>query len=148
MASRWDLLFDQKPVPILEHLCEEVSKLLAKELAKWPLAVQDLDLDVGGAVAPWVLGEVPRPGDRVFREAFRLARWDLAHEVDAYDDYMRNQRWSAVGLTAEDKPALLFISRWLLEQLTSLREATEGRVKRRELLDILERTERRAFLVL
>jgi hypothetical protein len=142
MASRWDLLFEIKPVPILEHLVSEASKLLANDLRRWPLPVQELDLETGKKFAALATGQAPRPADGVFREAFRLARWDLGHELSAYDEYMRNERWAQAGLVPSDKPALLFVSRWLLDQMTSLREATEGRVQKHALLELLDRTER------
>ena len=40
---------------------------------------------------------------------------------------------------------LLFLSRFMAEQLLGLAEATEGRVTRPHLLDVLDRTERYFF---
>ncbi len=142
-TSRWERLLDQKPIPVREHLIEETSQLLARELARWPLAVEELDLATGRDVAELLAPEAPRPDARVFREALRLARWDLGRETDAYDDYMRNARFTSAGLTAKDRPALLFIGRWLLEQLFALGEATDGRLRRADLTAILDRVERR-----
>jgi hypothetical protein len=76
-------------------------------------------------------------------ESLRLATWELQREFDAYDDYMRNKRWEERGLTAADKPALLFVSRWLVEQLLALSESTEGRVGRPLLIRCLASTRRR-----
>jgi hypothetical protein len=143
MPSRWDHLFEQKPVALMDHLAEEVSTLLATDLKKWPLPLVEIDLEAGKAFTPWALGEEPRPSPVVFHEGFKLARWDLCHETEAYDDYFRNQRWAELGLTAHDKPALMFLGRWLLDQLTALREATQNRVNRSGLLRILERTEKK-----
>jgi hypothetical protein len=145
VPSRWDLLLDRKPVDLQEHLVEEVSKLLAADLDGWPLPIQELDLETGRRFSGLVTGEVPRPAEAVFTESFRLARWELEREVAAVDDYMRNERWAQAGLAPADKPALLFISRWLTEQLLSLSEATEGRVKRPRLVDCLDRIRRRAL---
>ena len=141
MAGRWDHLFDAKPVPLLEHLLQEVSKLLAKDLARWPPPLQEVE---PGSVAAQLLAEPgPRPAPRVYREAFRLARWDLAREFDAYDDYMRNERWRAAGLAPAERPVVLFLSQWLVEQMLGLAEATEGRVKRPQLQQCLDLTEQR-----
>jgi hypothetical protein len=143
MASRWDFLLDQKPVPLAELLLDEVSKLLAKDLAGWPLPIQELDAETGRRFQPLLEPESQRPGEPVFAEAFRLTRWEIERNIDAIDEYMRNQTWSEHGLTAEDKLALLFVSRWLVEQLLSLREAVEGRISRPQLVDCLERARRR-----
>jgi hypothetical protein len=147
MPSRWDHLFDRKPVSLTEHLVEEVSKLLAADLAQWPLPVQELDVATGRAFAPLLDAKSARPSDPVFTEAVRLARWDLERQVDASDDYVRNRRWMEHGLTPEDKLALLFISRWLVEQLLALREATEGRISRKMLVDCLDRMGSRSKIV-
>jgi hypothetical protein len=136
--SRWDLLLDTKPVSLLRHLLDQVPGLLAKDLSQWPLPIQELDPETGRRYAPLLDPASVRPGKEVFAEAFRLARWELERDVEAVDDYMRNQRWAAHGLTAEAKLALLFISRWLVEQLLSLREATHGKVTRVQLVECLD----------
>ena len=78
----------------------------------------------------------------MFREAFRLARWDLSREFEAFDDYIRNMRFVAAGLGPDSRPLLLFLSRFMTEQALGLNEATEGRIDRRRMLQVLERTER------
>jgi hypothetical protein len=138
MPSRWDFLLDQKPVPLLDHLVVEAARLLADELGRWPLAVQELDAATGASLAPFLEAGSRRPPEAVFGEALRLARWDLDREHEAYDDYVRNRRYLASGLSEADKPALLFISRWVLEQLFALADATEGRVDRRALGRVLD----------
>ena len=138
MPSKWDAVLEQKPVPLSEHLLVECSKLFARDLSTWPPPLDE----VAGSAAALLAGQPARPGEGLMREAFRLARWDLTHALDAYDDYMRNQRWAEAGLTAADKPMLLFMSRFIFEQLQGLVEATEGRVNRKALLRVLDLTER------
>lgn len=141
MPSRWDLLLDQKPIPIMEHLIEEAGKLLAKDFSRWPLPIEALDetgLQFEQAIAP---GK-PAPSLTAYCEAFRLARWELEREILAIDDYMRNRRYLEHGLAPEDRALIQLLSRYVVEQLLALSEATEGRVKRSQLLQILERIER------
>jgi hypothetical protein len=140
--TRWDLILERKPIPVLEHLLEEVSKLFAKELAAWPPQVTEFDAQTGAAVAALLAERPQRPDARVYAEALTLTRWDLAREFDALDDYWRNARFAAAGLTVADKPVLLFLSRFMAEQLLSLGEATSGRVTRARMLDVLARVER------
>jgi hypothetical protein len=147
MPSRWDSLLETKPIPVLDQLLEEVAKLLAKELAQWPPPVQELDLDVGGTFAPLFLEHPPRPSQAVYDEALRLSRWELEREFDAYDDYMRNKRYLERGLAPTDRLALLFLNRWLVEQMLGLGEATEGRVKRPQMRQILDKVEAKLRLV-
>ena len=143
MASRWDYLFETKPVPLMDHLLEEVAKLLAKDLQSWPPPVQELALEVGGQFAPLFTEPSVRPAPALYDEALRLSRWELAREHDAYDDYMRNKRYLAHGLAPTDRLALLFLNRWLVDQMLGLGEATEGRVNRRLMQQCLDRLEAR-----
>jgi len=147
MASRWDYLFETKPVPMMDHLLEEVAKLLAKDLQQWPPPVQEIDLDVGGQFAPLFTEPPPRPAEAVYDEALRLTRWELERELEAYDDYMRNKRYLARGLAPTDRLPLLLLNRWLVDQMLGLGEATEGRVNRRLMLKCLERLEARRRLI-
>ncbi|MBU8899253.1 hypothetical protein DRW03_04450 [Corallococcus sp. H22C18031201] len=143
MPSRWDHLFDLKPVALIDHLLDEVAKLLAKDLQTWPPPVQELDLDTGGAFASLFTEPRPRPAAAVYTEALRLTRWELTREFDALDEYVRNKRYLERGLVSEDRLPLLFLSRWLTEQMLGLGEATEGRVKRAHMQNCLERLEAR-----
>ena len=142
MPSRWDHLLDRKAVPLLDHLVDEAGRLLAAELRRWPLPVQEVEATARAKLGTLLAVDSPRPAEPVFAEALRLVRWDLAREHEAYDDYVRNQRYLERGVAEPDKPALLFISRWVLEQLLALSEATEGRVDRRALTRVVERAER------
>lgn len=138
MPSRWQHLLERKPIPIIDHLVEEVSKLFADSMRGWPLEVDDAD----PATLALLAAHPVRPGDGTFREAFRLARWDLGREFDAFDDYIRNVRWVAVGLGPDERPMLLFLCRFMTEQALGLNEATEGRINRARMVRVLERTER------
>ena len=129
-------------MPLLDHLVDEAARLLASELRRWPLAVEEVDPATGADLAPLLEPGSRRPPDVVFQEALRLAGWDLAHEHDAYDDYIRNRRYAGHGIADADRPALLFIARWLMEQLFALAHATEGRVDRRALARVLAGLER------
>lgn len=138
MPSRWQHLLETKPIPVIDHLVGEVSKLFADSLRAWPVLVEDAD----PITAALLEAHPKRPDDQTFREAFRLARWDLAREFDAFDEYIRNMRFVAAGLAPDSKPLLLFLSRFMTEQALGLNEATEGRIDRRRMLQVLERTER------
>jgi hypothetical protein len=138
MSNRWERLLDKKPIPLLEHLLAEVARLLTKELRGWPLNVLELDVATGGAFVDLLAKDAPRPPKEVFTEALKLARWDLERASDATDDYFRNRRYLTAGVADADRPALLLVSRWLVEQLLSLGEATEGRVKRADMAGVLD----------
>lgn len=144
MPSRWDHLFEARPGPLVEHLLEEVARLLVKDLAHWPPPVHEVDaLTAPPALAALLSGEHPRPGGAVYREALHLARLELQRELEAYDDYVRNKRYLERGLAPTDRAALLFLDRWLVEQMLALGESTQGRLKRPQLVRCLELVERK-----
>jgi len=134
MSARWERLLDQKPVSLLDHLIVEAGKLIAQDFVRWPLEIEPEP----GTTPPAALEREHAPTPALYREAVRLARWDLSAELDAYDDYMRNHRYLARGLAEEARPTLLLLSRWLVEQLSVLGEHTHGRVNRRRKLECLE----------
>lgn len=136
--SKWDLLLAAKPIPVQEHLLLECSRLFANDLGQWPLPMVESDSGTAALVAASPL----RPGPIVFREAFRLARWELEHNFEAQDEYHRNRRWQEAGLTASERPLLMLIGRFVEEQLLGLAEATQGRIKRPALLRLLDLTEK------
>jgi hypothetical protein len=141
MSTRWERLLDTKPIPLQAHLLEEVARLLDAEFRAWPPNVEELDVATGGGFVDFLSADAPRPPKEAFAEALRLTRWELQRENDAIDDYFRNRRYREAGLEEAGRPALLFLGRWLLEQLLSLGEATEGRVKRPDMVRVLDRLE-------
>jgi hypothetical protein len=142
VSNRWERILDQKPVPLQQHLLDEAAKLLLVELGRWPLEIEEIDALTGAGIAELVSPDSPPPSPAVFPAALRLVRWELEREHDAYDDYMRNRRYQEAGIPERERPVLLFVSRWILEQLDELSDATEGRVDRRAMLGLVERLDR------
>ncbi len=138
--SKWDLVLERKPTPLVDHLVGELGTLFADELGRWPPAVEELE---AATLATLLEAHPTRPERRAYEAAFTLARWELEHEVEAIDDYFRNHRYLEAGLDAAQRPLVLFLSRLVLEHLLALGEAS--RLKRPRLLEVLERT-RSAFL--
>jgi len=142
VSNRWERVLDQKPVPLREHLLDEAARLLLGDLGRWPLPIDEVDPRTGTGVAEHLGPEAPRPSPAVLPEALKLVRWELGRDHDAYDDYMRNRRYQEAGVPERERPVLLLVSRWVLEQLLALSEATEGRVDRPALLGVVDRLAR------
>jgi len=52
---------------------------------------------------------------------------------------MRHKRYLERGVAPGDRQTLLFISRWLVEQLLALGESTTSRINRKLMLECLTR---------
>ena len=141
---RWERLLDLKRLTLVDALMTEVSKIMAEELLRdWPPQVEGLDVDIGREFSAIFAVGSKRPPQAAFTIALRLARWDLERNFDAYDDFMRNRRYEAEGLVEADRIAILFLCRWLVEQMLSLGDATDTRVKRKDMVVTLDRLEKR-----
>lgn len=140
--NKWERLLDSKPRPILEHLVAEAATLFCTELRCWPPSIDEFDPQTGQGLETMLRERPEQPDPRVYAQAFRLTRWDLSRDFDAIDEYWRNHRHLEAGLTMPDKPMILFLARFMTEQLLGLSEATQGRVTRLRLLDALALIER------
>jgi hypothetical protein len=143
MTSRWDLLLDKKPVPLIEHLLDEAAKFFTDQLSAWPPELLELDLPTGRETAALIEATPKRPRDQIWHEAFELARWDLNRDFEIFDEYMRNRRYLEKGLSEAERPLVLFLSRLLTEHALGLNEATQGKVNREKMVELLHRTEKR-----
>lgn len=142
MRQRWDYLYDLRPVPLASHLVAEAAKLIADRLIGWPPPIEGWSSEREQRRFEALVGPgSARPDDAILREAFLLARWELLNDVERVDDYMRNERWRA-HMARDGLDALVFLSRYLTEELLSLSEATEGRIRRRQLIECLDAVER------
>lgn len=143
MSSRWDRILDVKRTTLVDQLMTEAAKILWEDLGTWPPPIEEMD-GPGEREFPAVLAAgSPVPPRAAFLEGIRLARFDLRREFEAFDEYVRNRRWSEAGLEDSHKPAILFLTRYLTEALLSLREATGGRAKREDLVLALDRLQKR-----
>jgi hypothetical protein len=142
--GRWDHWLEAKAKPLTEHVLDEVAKILAKDLSGWPPPVAEWSSDADRErFASLFAPAAARPGRITFREAFRLARWEMQRDVQAIDQYMTREQWRSEGVADHEFLALLFVHQWLIEQLLGLNEATEGKIKRTQLEDCLDRCERK-----
>ena len=143
--GRWDFLEGVKAMGAAEAIAGELSKLLAEELARWPLDMEWADAAQAARFAPLEAPGAPRPSNEALRQGFMLARLELLREEDALDYALRNHTLERALPDAADRLAAELVWRWMTETLYELSERTEGRVKRRHLVSCLEQTWRRVL---
>lgn len=141
-AGRWEFLEGVRAIGAAEAIARELAKQLAEELRGWPPAVELGDEPQARKFAPLFASGARRPSAAALREGFRLARWEMQHDLEAIDYYLRNDHAGRAAPDPYDRLALEFVWRYLTEALLVVREATEGRVKRRDLLVALDLAER------
>jgi hypothetical protein len=144
--GRWDFVEELRLLSTAEAIAGELAKQLAGDLERWPPEVEWSDERERARFAPLYALGAARPSRIAFAEGFRLARWELEHEVEAIDDYWRNGRDAVAGGDL-DRLAVRLLWRYLTEAALTVAEATQGRVKRRHLLDCLEQAERRVAMI-
>jgi hypothetical protein len=145
--SKWEriLELEAKPKTLEDQLVDEAAKLLAQELSgPFPPETGGFANDVDAArFAPLFEEPRTRPAEGVFRAAFHLARLELAREFEELDLYLKQQRHLPLAPGERDRLAMLFLARWLTEQLFELKEQLQTQLSRKRLLELLERAELR-----
>jgi hypothetical protein len=134
--GRWDYLYEIGPRPAIDVLLDEAARAFSDDLGRWPPPLEAVD----PSLLPIIEGQRPHP--LAFREAFRLARWDLERDYEAIDRW-QERGWQEAQLNPSEKEAAIFLSRYLTERLFDLAEAVQSRLRRKELLELLARIEAR-----
>lgn len=143
--SRWDFLEGVRPVAAADVIVTEMAKVIAEEITRWPPRVEWTDAASAAKFAPLYKPGTPSPGEAAVREGFRLARWELLHELDAIDYHLRNDQNALGARSVHDRLAVELLWKLLPELLYELTERTENRLKRAHLMACLEQAERRLW---
>ncbi len=129
--SRWDWLEGAKARALPEVIAEELGKVIAAELARWPPDVEWIDENARARLAHLA----DRPAADTWRAGFQLARWELTRESAAAEAWRR-------GAGGDERRAAELIALVVTEAMFDVIERTAGRVKRRHLghtIDVAER---------
>jgi len=141
IAGRYEWLYELRPIPIREKVLEEVTKHILKDLESWPPPVSEwLDARQADRFAP-LYEESTRPPAALFRRSLQLVRWEMLREFEAIDHCMRNRLWEQDEAGPQAEAALLLIWRWLTEILLAVREHSQQKLSREDLVKIVDRLE-------
>ena len=145
--GRWDHLYETKAQPVRDWALGELAAQLEAELAKWPLPGLDWIDETEQTRLRDFLARTEPPPRGTLRVALELARLELLHEIEKVDFFLRSDAAHAllpgVPGQGDSEQAALFLSRWLLESCWSIQEAAPGKLKRRDLVELVERLEKR-----
>ncbi len=137
--GRWDFLYELQPRAAIDVLLDEAAKAFAEDLQHWPPPLEELE-----GVEPRLLATLrgPRPHRLAYTEAFKLARLDLEHEYEAIDRW-QSDGWKSAQLSAAERDAAVFLWRYLTERAFDLNETLQSRLRRRELVTLVDRIEKK-----
>lgn len=134
--GRWDFLYELQPRAALDVLLDEAAKAFAEDLSRWPPPLEGIDPSLAAVL------QGPRPHRLAWAEAFRLARYDLEHDYEAIDRW-QEEGWRAAQLNEADRDAAIFLWRYVTERAFDLNESVQSRLRRRDLVELVDRIEKR-----
>ena len=143
--NRWQHLYDARPRELKDWALDELAGALQKELSAWPPPGLDW-IDVSEQVRLRAVLERPAaPPIGTLRVALELARLELLHEIERIDFFLRGEEKSTLLPDALEEQSALFLARWLVESCLSIQDATPGKLKRKDLVELIERLEKRVL---
>ena len=138
--GRWDRFHEARRQAVGDWLADEVVKTLVADLRGWPPPIYVWnDLDARAKYAEALTPGCPRPPLPLWRDAFRLARWELEREYEAIDHYVRNDHGARVAADARERQCLQLLHAWLTDSCLEILEASI--LKRPALVDCLSQVE-------
>jgi hypothetical protein len=142
-TKRWKHLYETRPRELKDWALDELAGELAKQLAVWPPPGLDwIDITEQARLRP-VLERESRPPIETIRVALELARLELLHQIERVDFFLRSAEKSSLLPDSVEEQSALFVSRWLVEACLSIQDAAPGKLKRKDLVELIERLEKR-----
>lgn len=139
--KRYEPLLEQKPMSGTEAVVDLVAKEIVELLEAFPPAEDSVEWE-DEALAARLRGrlhELPRIDGAMIDLIARLVTWDVEHEVEAVDHFLRNDRHRQAAPTAAHVEVMHLLWRALLEHLYQRKDEAQGILKRKDLVDIMEK---------
>jgi hypothetical protein len=138
--KRYEPLLEAKPVSGDAAVRELVAKELVELFEGFPpeesaIVWEDAALE---RKLKGRLHELPRLDPQFVDVLAQIVTWDLAHENDALDHFLRNDRHRAACPTQAHVDGLMFLWRTVIEHLEARKEEAQGILKRADLPKIVE----------
>lgn len=139
--KRYEPILEQKPMSGAEAVADLVAKEIVELLEAFPPPEESVTWEdpvlaerLGGR-----LHELPRLDGAMVDLLAKLVTWDLEHEIDAIDHLLRNDLHRQAAPTPLHVEAMHLLWRILLEHLYQRKDDAKGILKRKDLVDIIER---------
>ena len=141
--GRWDHIFDGKPRELKEFVLDQVADQLTRDLRAFPPPIDEwLDQSLQDRYRP-VLERVTPPELETFRVGCELARRELLRDYELIDRFCRSPELARLAPTELEQQTVHFVTRYLVDSALAFQEFAQGKFKRQELVELIEKVEER-----
>jgi hypothetical protein len=140
----YEWIYERESQPLKEYVLDEIAKGLAKVVEEFPPVIDEWEReDLRARFEPLLARRTGRPPLDVVREAVGLYRLELERDIEAIDQYMREERWRAAGLSEDDRELVVFLWQYWTEQTLAFKDYADGKFKWAELSALADRLNER-----
>jgi hypothetical protein len=137
----YEPLLEAKSRPAGDVLLDYLARELTDVCEAFPPAPDEIEWQSSRAEARFAsqLEHMPRVDANLAALLARIVIWDLQGEIEAIDHLFRNENHREACPTHLHEEALHFLWAFMMEHLLSRQEEAEGKLKRRDLVVVVER---------
>jgi hypothetical protein len=143
MGTRWDHILDQKPQDLRDYVLDKVADQLADDLRNFPPPIDEWLDDALRARYAKVLARTGKPELETYRVACELAREEMLREYELIDAFCRSTEWKRLLPTEIEEQTAHFMTRYLVDGALAFQEHAQGKFRRSDLVQLMERIEDR-----
>jgi len=141
--TRWDHILDRKPQELRDYVLDKVADQLVGDLRHFPPRIEEwLDAALEARYAN-VLSRLGRPELDTYRVACELAREEMLREYELIDRFCRSDEYRRLLPNELEQQTAHFITRYLVDSALAFQEHAQGKFRRRDLVTLMEKVERR-----
>ncbi len=143
MSRRKDLidrLYETRPVATLEVYLQLVGGELFELCQRFPPAPEQIQFDsprMRDRFTP-LLDRMSAPSAELMLVLTELLDWEIDHEIERVDQFMRSESYSAVVHSDLELESMHLLRHLLLETLLGRKESSSHKIKRQELHQAVE----------
>lgn len=138
--KRYEPLLEAKAVSGERALVDLIAKEIVELWEEFPPQEHDVSWEDPRLAARFAgrMAELPRLDGAFVDLIAQLVIWDLDHQSDAIDHFIRNELHRTAAPTAAHVDAMHLLWRALVEHLYQRKDDAQGILKRKHLCDIVE----------
>lgn len=137
-------LYERQSHPLKEWVLDEVAKVFAAAVENFPPTLEEWERqDLKQRYEPLLEKVKPPLPSGVIRLALKLFRWEIGREYETIDAYLSGGHHQEHQLNPQHFEVAQFLWQHWTDQMMAFMEVATGKFRRKELLGLAERLERR-----